>query len=94
MAILPTQSLQENSLHQELATGPSCFPKQKGSLRSIQNGFVRKEQVIDLVVYETLRRNEEAIPSADYHGLYKSIQCGIVFRKEQIKLEPESRCYG
>lgn len=40
------------------------FPQAKGSLRSIQNGFVKREQVIDLVVYETLKKNE-SIPQTD-----------------------------
>src|SRR5213079_1115800 len=45
--------------------GTVLFSQAKGSLRSVQNGFVRKEQVIDLVVYETLKRNEESIPPAE-----------------------------
>ncbi|MCX6290993.1 MAG: hydroxymethylbilane synthase [Bacteroidetes bacterium] len=34
--------------------GTVLFPQAKGSLRSVQNGFVKTEQVTDLVVYETL----------------------------------------
>lgn len=37
--------------------GSVLFPQAKGSLRSIQNGFVKREQVIDLVVYETIKTN-------------------------------------
>jgi hydroxymethylbilane synthase len=45
--------------------GTVLFPQAKGSLKSVQSGFVRREQVIDLIVYETLRRNEEEIPKSD-----------------------------
>ncbi|MFM2206561.1 MAG: hypothetical protein RL213_536 [Bacteroidota bacterium] len=41
------------------------FPQAKGSMRSVQSQFVRKEQVIDLPVYETIRRDEQPVPSAD-----------------------------
>jgi hydroxymethylbilane synthase len=43
-------------------SGTVLFPQAKGSLRSIQNGFVKDKQVIDLIVYETLKKNEEEIP--------------------------------
>ncbi|MBK9543950.1 MAG: hydroxymethylbilane synthase [Bacteroidetes bacterium] len=41
------------------------FPQAKGSMRSIQQQFVKPEQVIDLVVYETKKKNEGAAPEAD-----------------------------
>lgn len=41
------------------------FPQAKGSLRSIQQQFVKPEQVIDLVVYETLKKNSGEQPEAD-----------------------------
>jgi uroporphyrinogen-III synthase len=41
------------------------FPQAKGSMRSVQSQFVRKEQVIDFPVYETIRRDEQAVPAAD-----------------------------
>jgi uroporphyrinogen-III synthase len=45
--------------------GTVLFPQAKGSLRSIQNGFVKQDQVIDLIVYETLKKNQEVIPYSD-----------------------------
>ena len=36
-----------------VGSGTVLFPQAKGSLRTVQNGFVKKEQVIDLPVYET-----------------------------------------
>jgi hydroxymethylbilane synthase len=41
------------------------FPMAKGSLRSIQQQFVKPENVIDLVVYETQKKNTGEMPSAD-----------------------------
>lgn len=41
------------------------FPQAKGSMRSIQQQFVKKDQVIDLPVYETIQRNTETIPPTD-----------------------------
>ncbi len=35
--------------------GTVLFPMAKESMRSVQNGFVKREQTIDLVVYETLK---------------------------------------
>jgi len=48
-----------------VGNGTVLFPMAKGSLRSIQNGFVKAEQVIDLPVYETLEHNEEKISPTD-----------------------------
>jgi len=48
-----------------VGNGTVLFPQAKGSLRSVQNGFVKKDQVIDLVVYETLQKNEGTIPHSD-----------------------------
>jgi hydroxymethylbilane synthase len=45
--------------------GTVLFPMAKGSLRSIQNGFVKVGQVIDLPVYETIENNETEIPVSD-----------------------------
>ena len=41
------------------------FPQAKGSLRSIQQQFVKKENVFDLVVYESKKKNEGAAPDAE-----------------------------
>ncbi len=41
------------------------FPQAKGSMRSIQQQFVKADQVVDLVVYETMKRNTGAMPVAD-----------------------------
>ncbi len=41
------------------------FPQAKGSLRSVQQQFVKAEQVIDLVVYESIKKNSGEAPEAD-----------------------------
>jgi hydroxymethylbilane synthase len=41
------------------------FPQAKGSLRSVQQQFVKADQVHDLVVYETVKRNSGSSPVAD-----------------------------
>ncbi len=41
------------------------FPQAKGSLRSVQQQFVKPEQVVDLVVYETIKKNSGQAPQAD-----------------------------
>ena len=48
-----------------VGSGTVLFPMAKGSMRSIQNGFVKSEQTIDLVVYETLK-TEVAIQTSDF----------------------------
>ena len=41
------------------------FPQAKGSMRSIQQQFVKREQVIDLPVYETIKKNDGIMPQAE-----------------------------
>jgi len=42
-----------------VGSGTVLFPMAKGSMRSIQNGFVKAGQTIDLAVYETLKTEVE-----------------------------------
>lgn len=41
------------------------FPQAKGSMRSVQQQFVKQENVIDLIVYETLEKNKGEMPEAE-----------------------------
>ena len=41
------------------------FPVAKGSLRSVQSQFVKKEQTFDINVYETIEHSATSLPSAD-----------------------------
>lgn len=49
----------------KVGNGKVLFPQAKGSMRSIQQQFVKHEQVIDLAVYETLKKNDGDMPVAD-----------------------------
>ena len=48
-----------------MGNGKVLFPQVKGSLRTIQQQFVKHDQVIDLPVYETIKRNDGDMPQAD-----------------------------
>lgn len=43
------------------------FPQAKGSIQSIQKQFIKKEQVINLIVYETIKNTETLIQD---HAIY------------------------
>ena len=43
------------------------FPQAKGSMRSVQQQFVKPDQVVDLVVYETIKKNTGEAPLADIY---------------------------
>lgn len=47
-----------------VGNGTVVFPQAKGSMRSIQQQFVRKNQVVDLPVYETVKLNDAPVPAA------------------------------
>ncbi len=49
----------------KVGNGKVLFPQVKGSLRTIQQQFVKHDQVIDLPVYETIKRNDGDMPQAD-----------------------------
>ena len=41
------------------------FPVAKGSMRSVQSQFVKKDQTLDINVYETIEHNDIQLPKAD-----------------------------
>jgi len=45
------------------------FPQAKGSQRSVQRGFVKKEQITDLVVYETIHNDSSRISDNNFRIL-------------------------
>lgn len=49
----------------KVGEGTVLFPQAKGSLRTIQQQFVKKSQVVDLVVYETIKKNDGPAPQAE-----------------------------
>lgn len=64
--------------------GTVLFPQAKGSLRSIQNGFVKDAQVIDLSVYETIKKNEELIPRTEIVLFTSPSNVEAYFEKNKI----------
>jgi hydroxymethylbilane synthase len=64
--------------------GTVLFPQAKGSLRSIQNGFVKEKQVVDIIVYETLKKNEEEIPSCEIILFTSPSNVDAFFEKNHI----------
>ena len=64
--------------------GTVLFPQAKGSLRSIQNGFVKDKQVIDLTVYETLKKNEEKISPVEILLFTSPSNVEAYFEKNKI----------
>lgn len=61
------------------------FPQAKGSLRSVQQQFVRPDQVIDLVVYETIKKNSGETPKADILVFTSPSNVGAWFEKHRIE---------
>jgi len=49
----------------KVGDGKVLFPQAKGSMRSIQQQFVKLGQVINLPVYETIKKNDGEMPQAD-----------------------------
>ena len=74
--------------------GTVLFPQAKGSLRSIQNGFVKDSQVIDLTVYETLKKNEEQIPFAEILLFTSPSNVDAYFEKNKITAEQKVIAMG
>lgn len=61
------------------------FPQAKGSLRTIQQQFTYKEQIIDLPVYETIKQNEELIPDVDILVFTSPSNVEAFLEKNKIK---------
>jgi uroporphyrinogen-III synthase len=53
-------------------------------MRSIQQQFVRKDQVIDLAVYETIKRENEAVPAAEIMVFTSPSNVEAFFEKHTI----------
>jgi hydroxymethylbilane synthase len=74
--------------------GTVLFPQAKGSLRSIQNGFVKDSQVIDLPVYETLKKNDEKIPFHDILLFTSPSNVEAYFEKNTVAAEQKVIAMG
>ncbi|HRH66588.1 MAG TPA: hydroxymethylbilane synthase [Bacteroidia bacterium] len=72
-----------------VGSGKVLFPQAKGSLRSIQQQFVKPEQVIDLVVYETKKKNDGPAPEAEMIVFTSPSNVEAWF--ERFRIHPEQK---
>lgn len=61
------------------------FPQAKGSLRSIQKQFIKPGQVIDLIVYETIKHSADHLPDADILLFTSPSNVEAFFEKHKVK---------
>lgn len=73
----------------KVGSGRVLFPQAKGSLRSVQNQFVKKDQVIDLPVYETLKKNDGIQPEAGI--LVFTSPSNVEAWFERFKIRPDQK---
>ena len=73
-----------------VGSGTVLFPMAKGSMRSIQNGFVKSGQTIDLVVYETLK-TEAQIQASGYEIFLFTSPSNVEAFFEKNKLTPAQK---
>jgi len=66
-------------------SGTVLFPQAKDSMRSIQQQFYNKSQVIDLPVYETLSKPVDGIPDADIMLFTSPSNVEAFLEKKHIK---------
>ena len=66
------------------------FPQAKDSLRSVQQGFVKRAQVVDLVVYETLRTTA-CLSSNPYNILFFTSPSYAEAFLERFKIDPTQK---
>jgi hydroxymethylbilane synthase len=61
------------------------FPQAKESMRSIQQQFSNRQQVIDISVYETIKHNETKVPDADVMVFTSPSNVEAFFEKNKMK---------
>jgi uroporphyrinogen-III synthase len=61
------------------------FPIAKGSLRSVQSQFIKKEQTIDINVYETIEHNDAQLPVADILIFTSPSNVNAFFKENKVE---------
>lgn len=61
------------------------FPQAKGSLRTVQNQFSDPSQVLNLIVYESIDRGEDAIPESDVIFFTSPSNVDAYFKKNTVR---------
>lgn len=73
-----------------VGSGVALFPQAKGSLKVIQQQFQRKEQVMELMVYETIKHNPK-LETQNYHTLVFTSPSNVDAFFENNKLYPNQK---
>lgn len=61
------------------------FPVAKGSMRSVQSQFVKKDQTFDINVYETIEHNHTKLPDADMLIFTSPSNVNAFFKSNKIE---------
>ncbi len=75
-------------------SGQALFPQAKESMRTIQQQFVNKTQVIDLPVYETIHKPVEGIPESDIMLFTSPSNVEAFLEKKKLKKEQKIIAMG
>lgn len=70
------------------------FPQAKGGLRTIQQQFTNKEKLVDLSVYETVKKKDQKIPDAQVLVFTSPSNVDSFFEKGKIKAEQKVIAIG
>jgi hydroxymethylbilane synthase len=77
-----------------VGSGTVLFPQAKESMRSIQQQFSNRSQVIDLSVYETIKHNETLVPEVDALVFTSPSNVEAFFEKNKIKADQKVVAMG
>lgn len=61
------------------------FPQAKGSIKTIQKQFPKPGQAIDLIVYDSIKKNQEAVPPVDILVFTSPSNVEAFFEKNSIQ---------
>ncbi len=77
-----------------VGSGTVLFPQAKESMRSIQQQFTNRNQVIDLSVYETIKHNETEVPKTDVLVFTSPSNVEAYFEKNRISSDQKVVAMG
>ena len=66
-------------------SGTVLFPVAKGSMRSVQSQFVKKDQTFDINVYETIEHSNTELPQADILIFTSPSNVNAFFKANQLE---------
>ncbi len=77
-----------------IKSGRALFPQAKDSMRTVQQQFVNKEQVLDLSVYETISKPVEDTPYSDIILFTSPSNAEAFLEKKRLKSEQKIIAMG